>query len=116
MSKCPLYAGAPGFSLPTASLCCPAHGCGALLTESRCEISEMSVQKLQVYLHDHLKTYLGKKKHAELLIPFDHAERAPSHLLHRINTRCSAFIAVTFAVSATSVIKRKTNEVLRSYC
>eukprot|EP00965_Chrysotila_dentata_P062412 2068532-Pleurochrysis_carterae.AAC.1 len=72
----------------------------------------MSVQKLAVLQCQHRKTHHGKEKHAQLNVLFDHAERVPSLLHHRINTCCAA-IVVTLSNKATPAIKKKMNAVLR---
>eukprot|EP00965_Chrysotila_dentata_P111863 3699427-Pleurochrysis_carterae.AAC.1 len=74
----------------------------------------MSVQQLAIHQRQHRKVHKGKEKHAALNVLFDHAERAPSLLHHRINT-CSAAIVVTLANKASTAVKRKLNAVLLSY-
>eukprot|EP00965_Chrysotila_dentata_P170323 5621944-Pleurochrysis_carterae.AAC.2 len=74
----------------------------------------MTVQQLAVLQRQHRKTHYGKEKQAELNVLFDHAERAPSLLHHRINT-CAAAIVVTFANKATPAVMKKLNEILLRY-
>eukprot|EP00965_Chrysotila_dentata_P032454 1081973-Pleurochrysis_carterae.AAC.1 len=50
----------------------------------------------------------------ELPVLFDHLDRAPSLLHHRINT-CSAAVAVTLAHMATTAMKKTMNEELARY-
>eukprot|EP00965_Chrysotila_dentata_P018925 630796-Pleurochrysis_carterae.AAC.1 len=71
----------------------------------------MSVQKAALYQLEHRKHHHGRELHAEQPVLFDHAERAPSLLHHRINT-CSSAIVVTIANKAAPAIKKKLNEVL----
>eukprot|EP00965_Chrysotila_dentata_P026028 862689-Pleurochrysis_carterae.AAC.7 len=80
----------------------------------RREMEGMSTQQLSVYLQNRRKTHYGKEKHAELVVTFDHAERAPSLLHHGINMSSSS-IDTTLANKATPSAKKHINEVLRSY-
>eukprot|EP00965_Chrysotila_dentata_P228246 6196495-Pleurochrysis_carterae.AAC.3 len=92
-----VYAGAPGLPSPLSPPKCPAQDCGAILSDDFIakemrEMEAMSEQQLAVHLRDHRNAHYGKEKHTELAVLFDHAERAPSLLHHRINT-CSSAIA-----------------------
>eukprot|EP00965_Chrysotila_dentata_P002147 70726-Pleurochrysis_carterae.AAC.1 len=112
-----LYKHAPGLPSPSTPPTCPA--CDVKLTNDfiateRSKMEMMSVQQLAVEQRQHRKTHYGKEKHAELNVLFDHAERVPSFLHHRINTCCAA-IVVTFANKATTAVKKKLNQVLLRY-